>query len=109
MNNKYKSVLKEINKNYNNKSFEFILNNLTLEEVILAKLELSSRSLNEKFYGYPIYNNIQNIAKEALVKFALNFCDTKETAYSMLGLSRSQFIKYIKKHNIKKEVENEVN
>lgn len=106
MNNKYKSVLKEINKKYKNKNFEFVLNNLTLEEVILAKLELSSRSLNEKFYGYPIYKNIQNITKEALVKFALNFCDTKERACSMLGLSRSQFIKYINKHNIKKEVNN---
>tara|TARA_B100000963_G_scaffold360938_1_gene393961 strand:- start:129 stop:446 length:318 start_codon:yes stop_codon:yes gene_type:complete len=102
-NNKYKSILKEIDNKFKNKNFEFILSNLTLEELIHAKLELSSRSLNEKFYGYPIFKNIQHIAKESLVKFALNFCDTKERACSMLGLNRSQFIKYIKKHNLKVE------
>ncbi len=102
-NKKYKSILKDIDKKYKNKSFEFVVANLTLEELIYAKLELSSRSLNEKLYGYPIFKNIQHITKEALVKFALNFCDTKERACSMLGLNRSQFIKYIKKHNLKVE------
>ena len=101
----YNSILKDINKKFDNKDFEFILNNLTLEEVVLAKLELSSRSVNEKFFGYPLYNNVQNIVKESLVKFALEFCDTKERACSMLGLSRSQFIKYIKKYNLNKRVD----
>jgi len=100
---KYKSILKEINKKYKNKDFEFILSNLTLEEVVLAKLELSSRSLNEKFFGYPIYKNVQNIVKESLVRFALNFCDSKERACSMLGLNRGQFLKYVKKHDLNLE------
>ena len=99
-NNNYNSVLKHINKNFNNKDFEFVLSNLTLEELVLAKLELSTRSTNEKFFGYPIYNNIQNIVKESLIKFALEFCDTKERACNMLGLNKAQFTKYLKKHNI---------
>ena len=102
-NKNYNSILKDIDKKFKNKDFEFVLNNLTLEEVVLAKLELSSRSVNEKLFGYPLYNNIQNIVKESLVKFALEFCDTKERACSMLGLSRAQFLKYIKKHNLNKE------
>jgi len=99
-NNNYKSVLKDIDKKYKNKSFQFVLSNLSLEDLIHAKLEMSSRNLNEKFFGYPLYNNIQNIVKESLVKFALSFCDSKERAYSLLGLNKSQFLKYTKRHNI---------
>ena len=99
-NKKYYSVLKDINNKFENKNFEFVLSNLTLEELVLAKLELSSRSVNEKFYGYPIYKNVQNIVRESLVRFALNFCDSKERAHSMLGLTRKTFMQYVKKHNL---------
>lgn len=100
MKKNYHSILKDIDKKFDNKNFEYILSNLTLEEVVLAKLELSSRSINEKFYGYPIYKNVQNIVKESLVRFALNFCDSKERAYSMLGLDRKHFMQYVKKHKL---------
>ena len=49
--NKYNSILKDINKRFENKNFEYILSNLTLEELVTAKLEFKCKlSLNGKLY-----------------------------------------------------------
>ena len=107
--NRYNSVLKDIDKKFENKNFEFILSNLTLEELITAKLELSARSLNGKLFGYPIYKNVQHIVREALVRFSLRFCNSQEKAANLLGLNVREFKSYIKKHrlNINTEKGNE--
>tara|TARA_B100000214_G_C23402056_1_gene372112 strand:- start:113 stop:433 length:321 start_codon:yes stop_codon:yes gene_type:complete len=99
-NSKYNSILKDIDKRFINKDFKFILSNLTLEEIITAKLELSARSLNGKLFGYPIYKNVQHITKESLVRFALRFCNSQEKAANMLGLSVQEFKSYIRKHKL---------
>jgi DNA-binding protein Fis len=98
--NRYNSVLKDIDKKFENKNFEFILSNLTLEELITAKLELSARSLNGKLFGYPIYKNVQHIVREALVRFSLHFCRSQEKAANLLGLNVREFKSYIKKHGL---------
>ena len=96
----YNSILKKINDKFKDKKFEFIVNNLTLEELISAKLELSSRGLNGKLYGFPIFKNINQITKESLVSFSLNYCESQKKAASMLGLSLSELKSYIKKYNL---------
>ena len=93
--NKYDSVLKNINNKFVNKNFEFILSNITLEDLITAKLELSARSLNGKLFGYPIYKNVQHITRESLVRFALRFCNSQEKAANLLGLSVRELKSYI--------------
>ena len=98
--NKYHSLLKEINNRFKNKDFEYIVSNLTLEDLIIAKLELSAKGLNEKLFGYPLYNNIQHITKESLVRFALRFCNSQEKAANLLGLDVRQFKSYISKHGL---------
>ena len=104
--NKYDSVLKNINNKFVNKNFEFILSNITLEDLITAKLELSARSLNGKLFGYPIYKNVQHITRESLVRFALRFCNSQEKAANLLGLNVRELKSYIKKHelNTSKEI-----
>ena len=97
---KYNSILKEIDNRFDNKNFEYIVSNLTLEELITAKLELSAKGLNEKLFGYPLYNNIHHITKESLVRFALRFCNSQEKAANLLGLDVRQFKSYIKKHEL---------
>ena len=99
-NSKYNSVLKDIDNRFKNKDFEFIVSNLTLEEIITAKLELSAKSLNGKLFGYPIYKNVQHITRESLVRFALRFCNSQEKAANMLGLNLQEFKSYIKKHKL---------
>ena len=104
--NKYNSVLKNIDSKFTNKNFEFILSNITLEELITAKLELSAQSLNGKLFGYPIYKNVQHITRESLVRFALRFCNSQEKAANLLGLNVRELKSYIKKHelNTSKEI-----
>jgi len=98
--NKYNSVLKDVNEKFKNKNFEFVISNLTLEEIITIKLELSAKSLNGKLFGYPIYKNIQHIVRESLVRFALRFCNSQEKAADMLGINVREFKSYIKKHKL---------
>ena len=105
--NNYNSVLKDIDNRFNNKNFKHILSNLTLEEIITAKLELSARSLNGKLYGYPLYKNIQHIIRESLVRFSLRFCNSQEKAANLLGLNVREFKSYIKKHGLNTNMENQ--
>ena len=97
---KYNSLLKEIDNKFNNKNFKHIISNLTLEELIILKLELSTKGLNEKLFGYPLYNNIQHITKESLVRFALRFCNSQEKAANLLGLDVRQFKLYISRQGL---------
>lgn len=99
-NKKYTSIIKSIESKYENKNFEYILNNLTIEEIIQAKLELSTISLNGKLYGYPIYKNINQIVKESLIKFSLQFTNSQRQAAALLGLSVSEMKSYIRKHKL---------
>ena len=60
--NYYYSFRKKLkNQNKIDDDFEIVLNNLTLEEVISLKLELSSEYINSKLYNFPIWNNITYI------------------------------------------------
>ena len=45
------------------------INNLTLEDVIAVKLELSTNLLNHRLYGFDIWNKMTSITKEAVLKF----------------------------------------
>lgn len=103
--NNYNSILKDIDNKFENKNFKHILSNLTLEDLITAKLELSARSLSGKLYGYPIYKNIQHIVRESLVKFSLRFCNSQEKAANLLGLNVREFKSYIKKHGLNTNTE----
>ena len=102
---KYKSVLKTIDERFDNKEFELVLANLTLEELITAKLELSARGLNGKLFGFPIFKNVNQITKESLVRFALRFCNSQKQAAALLGLSVSEFKAYIRKYNLNTIIE----
>jgi len=102
---KYKSVLKDIEKRFENKDFELVLSSLTIEEIITAKLELSARGLNGKLFGFPIFKNINQITKESLVRFALRFCNSQKQAAALLGLSVAEFKSYIRKYNLNTIIE----
>jgi di/tripeptidase len=73
----------------NNKSsdeFEFMLNNLSLEEVIALKLELSAKTINGKLYGFYLWNNINKIVRESVVLFAVSSTRSLDQAQALLGL-----------------------
>ena len=68
-----------------------MLNNLSLEEVIALKLELSTKAISNRLYGFPIWNSLPSIVKEAAYKYALSATRTQNEAMRFLGLKLNSF------------------
>ena len=79
--------------------FEIMLNNLSLEEVIALKLELSSRFFSKRMYGVPLWSNLINVVQDAVLKYALSATRTQAEAMRMLGLKESNMHELRKKFN----------
>ena len=77
-----------------------LISNLTLEDLIAIKLELSARHLNNRPYGFDIWRKSGYIIKEALLKFAISTTNSKKDAARFLGLTYSDFKKAIKKYKV---------
>jgi len=76
--------------------FEIMINSLTLEEVIALKLELSTRSLRGKFYGFPIWKSLPELTRDAVLKYALSATRSKKEAARFLGITISELNKNLK-------------
>tara|TARA_R110002020_G_scaffold240411_5_gene453357 strand:+ start:9088 stop:9447 length:360 start_codon:yes stop_codon:yes gene_type:complete len=72
-------------------SFEIVLANLTLEEVIGLKLELSSQSVGNRLYGFPLWYAMPYITRDALLKYAFSATRTKGEAMRFLGLRSKDY------------------
>ena len=90
------------NENKITEEFEVMLNSLTLEEIIALKLELASRIVNGKFYGFPLWSTLDMIIKDSFLKFALSACHSKSNAAKFLGIKMMDFERICKKYNIYK-------
>ena len=102
------SISKKLQKdNRTTDEFEIMINSLTLEEVIALKLELSTRSLRGKFYGFPIWKSLPELTRDAVLKYALSATRSKKEAARFLGISVSELNKNLKiyKNNIIKILE----
>ena len=84
-----------------NDEFEVMVSTLTLEELISIKLELSSRYINNRLYNFPIWSSLNNIIKEAVLKYALSACRSYGDSASFLGITQTEFKSLIKKYQIK--------
>lgn len=76
------------------------MNNLTLEEIIAIKLELSSKTLGSPLFGMPIWNHLQEIVEDAVLKFAVSTTVNTAEAASFLGMTQAKLWKLIKKYQI---------
>jgi len=74
-----------------NDEFEIMLSNLTLEEVIALKLELSTKPVSGRLYGVPIWNSLQTIVQDAAFKYAFSATRTQAEAMRFLGLKEQSF------------------
>tara|TARA_R110000744_G_scaffold222173_1_gene341151 strand:- start:114 stop:488 length:375 start_codon:yes stop_codon:yes gene_type:complete len=72
------------------------LNSLSLEDIIALKLELSTKIFKGKFYGLQLYKYIPEIAKDAVVKYAIAATNSKINASYILGISY-RYLKYLQK------------
>ena len=77
-----------------------LINNLTLEDLIAIKLELSCALVKNKLYGIEFWSNACYIIREALLKFAISVSRSKKDAARFLGLDLREFNTQYKKYNI---------
>tara|TARA_R110001583_G_scaffold31790_10_gene108532 strand:+ start:2929 stop:3312 length:384 start_codon:yes stop_codon:yes gene_type:complete len=91
--NKLKSEKKITDNTINN------INNISLEDLIAIKLELSTRHLCGKFYGLPVWKVTKYTVVDALLKTALSISHNKKEAARFLGLDYMDFNRYIKKYD----------
>jgi len=90
------SLSKHLRKsNKSSDEFEFMINQLTLEELIALKLEVSSRGINGKLYGFKLWNTIPAIAKEATLIFAISATNNLFEAQTLLGVADHFRFKHI--------------
>ena len=80
--------------------FEVMLSGLTLEEIIGLKLELSARAVAGKLFGFKMWQNIPNIAKDSVLRYVHSAAKTKDEAASFLGMDKSNYRKLLKKFKI---------
>jgi len=99
--NKNHSLARKLRKESRiNESFEIMLANLTLEEVIGLKLELSSQSVNDRLYGFPLWRAMPYITRDAVLKYAYSATRSKQEAIRFLGLNPTDFYNdVIRKYN----------
>ena len=98
-----KSVISYLkSKNVVNDELLVLINNLTLEDLIALKLELSSRMLNNRLYGFDIWHRSNYIIKEAILKFAISATKSKKDAARFLGLNYLEFKRVVAKYKVKK-------
>tara|TARA_R110000824_G_C14937601_1_gene649408 strand:- start:298 stop:657 length:360 start_codon:yes stop_codon:yes gene_type:complete len=99
--NKYYSLAKKLTREEKiTEEFQVMFNSLSLEEVIGLKLELAAKSVGGMLYGIPILFSMQDITKDAVLKYACSAAKTKMEAARFLGLDKKRFNELIKKYQI---------
>lgn len=107
---KHYSVINKLSKEEKiDNTFLNTISNLSLEDLIAIKLELSTRILGGKYYGIPIWHSIKKIASEAVLKTAVSVCRSKNESAKFLGIDYTDFRRLIKKYDIESFFENERN
>lgn len=82
-------------KKLNDEVLTFI-NLLSLEDLLTVKLELTYRMFKGKFYGFPIFDSLENIVKDSVVKVAKTLTSSKKECMSFLGLTEKDYAKTLK-------------
>ena len=98
---RWSSLLKKLRKEgRSNEEFEIMLGDLSLEEVIAAKLEVSARTLNSPLFGLPIYKHLPEIVIDAVLMFAISTTQTTSECARFLGMSQANLYQLVKKYQI---------
>lgn len=99
--NKNYSMSKKLRKERrSNEEFEIMLNTLTLEEVIALKLELATKPIANRMYGFPIWHSLHSIVQDAVFKYAFSATRTQAEAMRFLGLKENSFHLLRKKYGL---------
>ena len=104
---RYKSIISKLkDNNLVSDDLLVLVNNLSLEDIIALKLELSSKLLKNRMYGFDIWRNSKYIVQEAILKFSISATESKKDAARFLNLDYVAFSKLVKKYKIQDFFEN---
>ena len=96
-----KSIITKLrDQNKLNDSLLVLISNLTLEDLIAIKLELSCNLINNRLYGFDIWRNSNKIVQEAILKFAISTTNSKKDAARFLGLTYIEFKRVVSKYDV---------
>ena len=79
--------------------FEVMLQSLSLEDVIGLKLELATKPVNGRLYGFPLWFNLTDIVRDAIFKYTYSATRTQIEAMRFLGLRENKFHELKKKYD----------
>lgn len=74
------------------------VSDLTIEELIAVKLELSSKMVKGKLYGLPLWGSMPYAVRDGLLMFVTRNCITKTDMASTIGLPYEQFTQIYRKY-----------
>lgn len=77
------------------------INQLSIEDLIAVKFELSACHVNNRLYGFNLWNKSNNIMKEALLKFAISTTKSKKDAARFLGLTYAEFKRVLTTYKVR--------
>jgi len=92
--------LREQNKS--NDLFEAMISNLTLEELIALKLEMTYKNLDTPIYGLKLFRVLNYLVQDAFFKFTLSVTPNKNKARIFLGLDKKDFNWYLSRYETEK-------
>ena len=95
-------ILKELTSSSKiNKELLDLVSILSLEDLISLKLDLVSKSLNGKLYGFPIWKNVDQIIRDSLIKYAVANTNSIREAAALLNVRPTQIKTFIYKYGLK--------
>ena len=104
---KHKSIINKLrDNNLVSDDLLVLVNNMSLEDIIALKFELSSEMLKNRMYGFDIWRNSKYVVQEAMLKFSISATESKKDAARFLGLDYVAFSKLIKKFKIQEYFDN---
>jgi len=76
------------------------IGNITLEDLIAIKFELSASNTKNRMYGFDIWKRSDYIIKESIIKFAISATKSKKDAARFLGLTYKEFNRIAKFYKV---------
>lgn len=89
------SELKSLNKI--DDQFVFYIESLSLEDIITIKIESMMKSLNFKFFNFPIWKSMHTITSEALINSIITVANNNSEAARLLGIDLKLYRNYLSK------------
>jgi hypothetical protein len=80
-----------------------LISNLTLEDLIAIKIELSCAHLKNRLYGLDMWKKMSYITKEALLRVAVSCTTSYSEGARFLGITLDSYKKNLEKFNVQRK------